>query len=419
MYKVIIVDDENIIRESLSMFIEGYCTGFVVEQTFEDGKDVIEYLKTADVDVVLTDIRMHEISGLQLLGFIHNFKPGIKTVIISGYKDFEYARAALEYRVANYLVKPTCPDELKKIFEQLYETLETERRSKLQLEENQKILTELLPMFQTQFFYDLITGVLQNEEEIQKRFESLMFDFSLYNSVVCVVEMLIDNYDLLLDKWSYGREQLKLALINIIKGTSGEIDCFYVDFKDNRLFLSLILKEQKNLSAASNFLKDRLNEVVEYCEQLIDFKVSIKPISDCARILDIKNAFDNGKFADITTNTNEKTDKMSSETTIQKAKKFIIDNLQKDLTLEEIAGQVFLNPIYFSRFFKQQTGENFTDYLISVRMQRAKELLLDSELKVYEISHMVGYFDNKHFGKLFKEESGLTPTEYRQKHRKI
>jgi len=514
MYRVIIVDDENIIRESLSLFIEEFCPSFVVEQTFEDGKDAIEYLKTTDVDVVITDIRMHETSGLQLAGFIHEFKPEIKTIIISGYKNFEYARTALEYRAMNYLVKPTVPDELKRVFGELSETLENERLLRNQLEDNKKLVTELLPIFRDQFFYDLMTGVLQNEDDIKKRFESLKFDFDFDNSGVCIVEIQISDYETLV--WNYEKDRLKLALINLIKEET--IDCHYINLKRNSLFLAVILKNR--LPDAYLFLENKMKEAISQGEQLLNLKLFLNKMSDCVTILDIDKAFNQiyndgsdfeqqrdtlmlicslirsscyqhaknimnallenlvnkdydqkdpedvkrtlirlysmlvesfedidsshltqmlsnihsltdyyelsdfmqelfSDFVDIIENANGKSGKASPEQTIQKAKTLITKNLHRDITLEEISGKVFLNPIYFCRFFKQQTGENFTDYLISVRVQKAKELLINSDLKIYEISAMVSYSDNKHFAKVFKEESGLTPTEYRQKHRKI
>ncbi|MNP56205.1 HTH-type transcriptional regulator YesS [compost metagenome] len=69
--------------------------------------------------------------------------------------------------------------------------------------------------------------------------------------------------------------------------------------------------------------------------------------------------------------------------------------------------------MYFSRLFKQETGENYSDFVIGIRIQKAMDYLKDPCYKVYEIGHLVGYKNTKYFHKLFKRQTGLTPSEYR------
>jgi two-component system response regulator YesN len=99
---------------------------------------------------------------------------------------------------------------------------------------------------------------------------------------------------------------------------------------------------------------------------------------------------------------------------IEQAKAWIIANLQDDLTIKRIAEQVYMNPSYFCRHFKTQTGETILDYITGLRMNKAKELLIDSQLKLYDISVQVGYQDVKYFSKLFKQWMGETPSKYRE-----
>jgi len=409
MYKVIVVDDEEVIRSGLAAFIDAECPNFEVTETFEDGKEAIEYLQSNSVDVVLTDIRMNEVSGLELAKFIHGNRPETKVVIVSGYKDFEYAKKAIEYRAISYLLKPTKLEEVTEVFARLYETLESERKDELR--------AELLPILRDQFFYDLMTGAL--ETGIKERFELLDFDFSFDNSAACIVEMQILNYESLLDKWKYEKDRLKLAIINFIKGSNSDIDCFYINFKDSRLFLAIIIKERPSLEEAHTFWEENLRSTFEQGKSLLNFNIEINSMSECVKIQDIGSVFNQFRndFADIIASSNKTTANTSSETIIQKAKALINDNFDKDISLEDIAGKVFLNPIYFSRYFKQNTGENFVDYLISIRIQKAKELLVNTNLKVHEIRSKVGYSSSKYFAYVFKNDTGLTPTEYRLKHR--
>lgn len=96
-------------------------------------------------------------------------------------------------------------------------------------------------------------------------------------------------------------------------------------------------------------------------------------------------------------------------------KKMIRERIQEDISLAEAAEYAFLSPNYFSRLFKEQTGEKFSEYCIRVKMERAAEMLGDPRIKIYEISERVGYKNIKYFYKLFKRVFSCTPSEYREK----
>ena len=99
---------------------------------------------------------------------------------------------------------------------------------------------------------------------------------------------------------------------------------------------------------------------------------------------------------------------------ILKACTIINENLSSEISLEEISKRVEISPFYFSKLFKEETGENFIEYITMARMQRAKELLQDRSLSIKEISGEAGYADPNYFSKLFKKVVGMTPTEYRE-----
>ncbi|MEY8733034.1 response regulator [Peribacillus frigoritolerans] len=95
------------------------------------------------------------------------------------------------------------------------------------------------------------------------------------------------------------------------------------------------------------------------------------------------------------------------------AKRWIRNNLDQSITIEKISRQVYMNPTYFSEYFKNQTGETVLDYLTRVRIEKAKELLVTTNYKIYDISQMVGYTDTKYFSKLFKKYYGEVPSKYK------
>lgn len=95
------------------------------------------------------------------------------------------------------------------------------------------------------------------------------------------------------------------------------------------------------------------------------------------------------------------------------AMRYIEKHFYDDLSLREVAEKAGMNPNYFAGLFKKKTGVSYLDYLTAVRIEKAKELLKSTDLKVYEISQMIGYYSAKYFSKLFKHHTGMTPNEWR------
>ena len=151
-YTMIVVDDEEIIRNGLSKFIEMSSSKFRVVGTFEDGKDAINFLKRHPVDLIFTDVKMTEVSGLALADYICQNCPGTETVILSGYKEFEYVQQAMESKVRFYLLKPIKNREIISVLEKLGDELDKRRQSDAKLLE----YDEMLSTFRSQFFSDII-----------------------------------------------------------------------------------------------------------------------------------------------------------------------------------------------------------------------------------------------------------------------
>lgn len=130
LYKVVIADDEDIMREGLANFVDWEAMGFELAAQFEDGKEALQYIKDYPVDIVFTDIKMTEVSGLELAKHIYENKLPVKMVLVSGYKDFEYARQAVRFNVVDYVIKPISIKEIKEIFKKIKTELDEEKESR-------------------------------------------------------------------------------------------------------------------------------------------------------------------------------------------------------------------------------------------------------------------------------------------------
>lgn len=99
---------------------------------------------------------------------------------------------------------------------------------------------------------------------------------------------------------------------------------------------------------------------------------------------------------------------------IQEIKQYVAENFDKNISLADLSNRFYLNLHYLSQLFKEKTGQNYLEYLTQVRMERTKEFLAETDLKIYEIAQMVGYSDPAHFSKVFERAVGCKPTEYRK-----
>jgi len=123
MFKLAIIDDEYIIRNGIAKNIDWDKMGFHVIFTANNGKEALELMEKEIPDVVITDIKMPVMDGIELIRNIKYKYPKIKIVILSGYNEFEYAQKGIEYGVCSYILKPIKEEDINKLFKKIYETL--------------------------------------------------------------------------------------------------------------------------------------------------------------------------------------------------------------------------------------------------------------------------------------------------------
>lgn len=525
-YKLVIVDDEQTIREGLKNYVDWMSFDFQVVASFEDGKETIDYLQGHDVDVVLTDIKMIEVSGLELAEYIHKHLPQVKVVIISGHKEFGFAKQAMAFGVVDYILKPVRIPEISRVFENISTKLTLEKReTELQLQKD-KQLDEIFDLMKEQFFRDLIMGALIDPKEIDQRLKLLDFDIELHKCPFSLIDIKLNNYDdYMKNSWNYGVDRLDNALRNILAGESDQTKFFslvttpgafkiiaignhlasiqsmeedvhlYVNtIKDNissifnmtleiisieaystiydltkstetmpittiglsnddgdieRILNDTILIEQRKLFKASilsgdrsavfsllNTMIDRLklyptslihnfiiNLFMDLFSSLSSIDISIQKVRqeqfDYSKLVQTLSIEDIKQWArnmcvliieELSPDTEN-----SNKLLIRKALHYIKERFNEDLSLDEVASHVYLNPAYFSRLFKQETGENFSNYLIKLRMMEAIDIMKRFNYKVSEICLMVGYKNSKYFSRVFKNYTGSTPSQYQMK----
>ncbi|MGG1519296.1 response regulator [Paenibacillus oryzisoli] len=244
MYKIMIVEDEEQIRTGLKKTIEAVIGGFKIAAEAVNGKDALDLINATSPDILITDIRMPEMNGLEMIRRARSNFPHLSIIIVSGYGDFDYAKQAIKYQVAEYLLKPVNRVELAEALQRIKIKLDDHR----QMDSNESVIT---------------------------------------------------------DEGSEGR---------------------YV---------------------------------------------------------------------------------------IRKVKEIVLQNLAEDISLQRVAEQVNLTHHYLSGLFKTVAGQNYSDFVTDSRMNKAKQLLKESSLKIHEIARLTGYVSAKHFMNVFKQRVGTTPSDYR------
>ncbi|MBO4266760.1 MAG: response regulator, partial [Lachnospiraceae bacterium] len=174
LYKVLLVDDEEEVREAIRKRINWEEIGFTVVGTAENGEEALELAENCEPDVVMTDIQMPFMDGITLLKKLKERIPDLRSVIFSGYDDFEYAKEAIRLEAEEYILKPVDADELRNIFVRIRQRLDEQIEQRRNVEQLSKYYEESRPMMKEQ----LIIGLLEGRE-LQFDLERYQKDFDL------------------------------------------------------------------------------------------------------------------------------------------------------------------------------------------------------------------------------------------------
>jgi two-component system response regulator YesN len=168
LYKVLLVDDEALIREAISENTRWNELGYELIGTCKNGREAIESLERETPDLVLTDICMPHVDGMELTRYIYERHKEIKVIIISGYDDFEYAKNAVKYHVMDYILKPITASELAQTLTRVREQMDEERMKANSIQKIKGAYFSNLPILRGRFLNSLLMGNV-GEEELKEK----------------------------------------------------------------------------------------------------------------------------------------------------------------------------------------------------------------------------------------------------------
>ncbi len=285
MYTFLIIDDEPVVREGISENIKWESHGFQLVGACRDGREGMQAIEELQPDVVLTDICMPFVDGLELAAFISERYPETKTILLTGYDEFEYAQEAVKLKVSDFLLKPITADELRTVLDRVRTELDAERRHQDDLDKLRQQLRESLPLLRERFLNRLIRGELQ-ESDIPRRLSLLELDLPgpCYNLLV------IDP-----DKGDVEDDLISLALQNIVDAVICEREGAAV-FRAQRELIVVVLSAANDNVAILQSL-ECAEEISERVRHALEMTVSIGIGSPVAELSGAEDSFRDAKTA--------------------------------------------------------------------------------------------------------------------------
>lgn len=464
--KVLIVDDEKIIREGLKYLIDWENYGFSVVAMASNGKEGLQAIETYHPDLVITDIKMPEQTGLEMVQTAkERLDYPFYSIILSGYSEFEYAQQSVSLGFTSYLLKPVDEDELIAVLKTIQE--ETAKLDENDFEKRlfDKIFgTDKTGLTDYQFIncsrFDQAIPV-----DILEQLEELPLKYVVLNNLSKYYLILLTTAPLNQDVYQFTKICANRGKIISTGWVSAKQDLTVIPKQLNDLseaaFMfpnQLILPEKITRMSPEIMIPVTLDDLVSKIIATNDLTTVVmaygrslcadyylkddliwKMRHDYATILDkIKEklqksiAVDESAFCEkarqadsypeLITLFKEELEKLSRQIAEEFNNIDIIDQLiyyvdrhyEEDLTLKDIADHFGYNSAYLGKKFKRKMDESFLNYLEKVRMEKATDLLKESHLMVYEIADKVGYNNIDYFYKKFKHFYHISPNEYRR-----
>lgn len=531
-HNLLIVDDEELIRQGLIARIE--YLGIDVDEIFEaeNGTEALEMVDLHPIDIIITDIKMPDMNGIDMIQEIQKRKNGIQFVVLSGYAEFSYAETAIRLGVKAYLLKPLSNDELKNTFQRLYEEMENnakmryiERQQKKLDKEKQEYLLEkeINAIFAGATDEVLSTDIL--EHAMNRRKTDTLHNKCVYLAIVHVdkesykdngfhkvdhelirfsVKNVFYEVDSLCEKiivnsLSDYNKLYGIFIMDDEKRLRNEIEKIFLKMrsvleKKMEIFLTfgvsrcaqdirnysvkeaqsalkqriiygnsnLYFYEDIRIMEKQHFSTSQMHLLEQYMEKEELHKVkdllydifSEKKIREYGtpyirimwvRILNIilhlygrksgqwsgiEKALMNFNLPDQMQSIPEIRQKVieivmncfkmenmaeiDGRTRIQMAVQYIKEHYSENLTVNDLAEVFDMSPNYFSSIFKKEMNQSPVNFITGIRMRKAQEMLLSSNLSVADIAQKTGYEDGQYFFRVFKKHTGMTPLQYRE-----
>ena len=370
LYTVIVADDEDELREAVCTMIPWEALGFHLVGSASNGLDALELVEQLEPDLLLTDIRMPFITGIELARQVREIRPAMHIAFLSGYDDFEYAKQAIQYNIISYMLKPLTMDglaaELKSIHERIDHQYASLRRSGIVQEDRASFLSQLV----------VLTAQPDDNSENAAGF-------------VRMVDQLANKY---LRHYAFFCNDHVVA---VLFGNPSDFDEYLHILADEICQLTERALGQHCVVGVSR-------AAARFCELNAGYRQSMEALTAA------KETEGGVSFTP---------DVRKGGSLCERALEIIEQHYSdEDLSLASLSAMLDVSPNHLSACIKKTAGETFINILVRRRMETAQQLLLTTDLQIQEIARRCGYSDQHYFSYCFKKYSGTSPGALRRSH---
>ncbi|MGG7141853.1 response regulator transcription factor [Clostridium nigeriense] len=396
MIKVLIADDEPRIRRGIKSIINFEEEGFELVGEAEDGEEALSLAKEKNPDILLLDICMPFLNGIQLIEELNGVLYNPVVIIISGHDEFNYAQAALRLKVFDYILKPIDRDNFKTLLFKAKEEVIFRRKESERENFKNMILENNISYLKDDFFKSWVSGKIECDE-LKIKMKNFNIDYS-NNMGLVLIKILEKNFVGIVNKNE--RELISYGIVNLSKDFMNSFNNLYVfQYSSSRVVL---LCEVESI----RLWKDTLLNLEEKISSLFSIDIIIENSLLSKDPVEIKDV-----FSKLKSNVLEKSKKTPI---VLEVEKYIKKNYgDENLSIEKLSNRLGISQTYLTRLLKKELGMNFIDYLTYIRIQNSIELMKESSIKIYEIASLVGYSTQHYFSNVFKKHMGMSPNDYR------
>lgn len=404
MTTVLIVDDEALAIQAIRRSINW--KNLDVDRVLDaaNGVEAQKILRQEPVQVLVCDLEMPRMSGIELLEWMKTSCPDTEAVILTCHESFPMAQKAMELGCVEYVLKPIAPAELTASIRHalnLWKTQESMRGTRRAYENGRSLRRD-------QYLQDVLEKNILSTAE------------SLFNCA--------QKYDLELDV------SAPLQVVRVLVQMPAALPQSPEEARI-RHWKTLLLQEdaqtvQAEITTELNRLslkaaQERMQWIAQTLIQALHCTLQERGCPEATELVEAKPVFESlPQFLSWVQGNLARTERLlrhspGEEQVIRRIKEYIELNIHQELTRENIAAAVYLNPDYTARLFKRKTGQSLNDYIQNKRINLARQLLAGTDMPVGDLAVALGYSSFSHFTKLFKSIEGVTPSDYRKQHARM
>lgn len=410
MYKLLIVDDDEVICRGLGSCIPWKEYGIQNVQLAYDGEMALEYVKLEHPDIILADINMPFVDGMEFSAQVRREYPDIKIILLTAYKEFRYAKKAVQLQIFEYLTKPFTNEEVLETVLRAIKQLDKEKYFRKEAKMNLELIKE--KNLEEMILYG------RNDDEVWKN-SFLTRTYTFWQ--VAILSSRINGFasdkvakpltnEVIVREW----------VINELRQMMDKEEKMGIFIRNSKIVLVFQYENRDE----SNQLTDHLNTIMEKLdrEELFFFvgvgqtyqgvENSIRSYEEATEVVEKESIYGShniiyfSHLSDI-------------EKRVNQAVEYIKENYPKpDLSLEEVSRFVNLSNSYLGNSIKKYKHISYINLLNQIRIENAKRLLLKADIKTYEVAFLVGFNSSQYFSSCFKKITGMTPKDFREKYLK-